>query len=73
MGGGFCFEGSPQFTGHLPAYNLLDAQINWKSQSGIPHLKWVLLICLIIYIMKHMESIIRKVIILCHFIRMEEK
>ncbi|MBK9729072.1 MAG: TonB-dependent receptor [Saprospiraceae bacterium] len=29
----FVFEGSPQFTGHLPAYNLLDAQINWKSQK----------------------------------------
>jgi iron complex outermembrane receptor protein len=25
---GFLFEGSPQFTGHVPTYDLLDAQIN---------------------------------------------
>ncbi len=28
---GFLFEGSPQFTGLVPTYNLLDAQINWKA------------------------------------------
>lgn len=27
---GFLFEGSPQFTGLIPSYALLDAQINWK-------------------------------------------
>jgi outer membrane receptor protein involved in Fe transport len=26
---GFVFEGSPQFTGFIPSYALLDAQINW--------------------------------------------
>lgn len=26
---GFLFEGSPQFTGFVPTYDLLDAQINW--------------------------------------------
>lgn len=26
---GFTFEGSPQFTGSIPTYDLLDAQINW--------------------------------------------
>ncbi|MEO5582555.1 MAG: TonB-dependent receptor, partial [Saprospiraceae bacterium] len=26
----FTFEGSPQFTGFIPSYDLLDAQINWK-------------------------------------------
>jgi iron complex outermembrane recepter protein len=26
----FIFEGSPQFTGIIPSYGLLDAQINWK-------------------------------------------
>ncbi|MDZ4709802.1 MAG: carboxypeptidase-like regulatory domain-containing protein [Saprospiraceae bacterium] len=26
----FQFEGSPQFTGFIPSYDLLDAQINWK-------------------------------------------
>jgi iron complex outermembrane recepter protein len=30
---GFIFEGSPQFTGYLPSYGILDAQINWKSQK----------------------------------------
>lgn len=28
---GFLFEGSPQFTGLIPSYDLLDAQINWRS------------------------------------------
>lgn len=28
---GFLFEGSPQFTGLVPSYGLLDAQINWKA------------------------------------------
>ena len=28
---GFVFEGSPQFTGVIPQYDLLDAQINWRS------------------------------------------
>lgn len=27
---GFIFEGSPQFTGEIPSYDLLDAQINWQ-------------------------------------------
>ncbi|MDX1476140.1 MAG: carboxypeptidase-like regulatory domain-containing protein [Saprospiraceae bacterium] len=26
---GFIFEGSPQFTGEIPTYDLLDAQVNW--------------------------------------------
>ena len=26
---GFVFEGSPQFTGIIPSYDLLDAQVNW--------------------------------------------
>jgi len=28
---GFIFEGSPQFTGFIPSYDLLDAQINWRA------------------------------------------
>lgn len=27
---GFIFEGSPQFTGEIPQYDLLDAQVNWR-------------------------------------------
>lgn len=27
---GFIFEGSPQFTGPIPSYDMLDAQINWN-------------------------------------------
>jgi iron complex outermembrane receptor protein len=30
---GFLFEGSPQFTGLVPTYDLLDAQINYKVPS----------------------------------------
>lgn len=30
---GFLFEGSPQFTGLVPSYDLLDAQINWKAMK----------------------------------------
>lgn len=30
---GFLFEGSPQFTGLIPTYDLLDAQINYKATS----------------------------------------
>lgn len=30
---GFLFEGSPQFTGYIPQYDLLDAQINWQVNS----------------------------------------
>ena len=30
---GFIFEGSPQFTGFVPTYDLLDAQVNWKLSS----------------------------------------
>jgi outer membrane receptor protein involved in Fe transport len=30
---GFTFEGSPQFTGSIPTYSLLDAQINWEVKS----------------------------------------
>lgn len=32
---GFLFEGSPQFTGLVPTYDLLDAQINWKSPFDV--------------------------------------
>ncbi|NOT37834.1 MAG: TonB-dependent receptor [Saprospiraceae bacterium] len=33
---GFVFEGSPQFTGFIPSYNLTDAQINWfMAKSNI--------------------------------------
>jgi len=27
---GFLFEGSPQFTGLIPTYDMLDAQVNWR-------------------------------------------
>jgi outer membrane cobalamin receptor len=27
---GFIFEGSPQFTGFIPTYSLVDAQVNWR-------------------------------------------
>lgn len=27
---GFQYEGSPQFTGYIPTYSLLDAQVNWN-------------------------------------------
>lgn len=30
---GFTFEGSPQFTGSIPSYSLLDAQISWEVQK----------------------------------------
>ena len=30
---GFLFEGSPQFTGNIPTYDLVDAQINYKSKK----------------------------------------
>jgi len=30
---GFIFEGSPQFTGNIPTYDLLDAQVNYKVPS----------------------------------------
>ncbi|MDA0728548.1 MAG: TonB-dependent receptor [Bacteroidetes bacterium] len=30
---GFVFEGSPQFTGFVPSYDLVDAQINYKFDS----------------------------------------
>ena len=30
---GFLFEGSPQFTGFIPTYTLVDAQINWRSSK----------------------------------------
>lgn len=30
---GFVFEGSPQFTGSIPTYSLLDAQISWDVQK----------------------------------------
>ena len=29
---GFLFEGSPQFTGLVPTYNLLDMQVNWRIE-----------------------------------------
>ncbi|NQW41323.1 MAG: TonB-dependent receptor, partial [Cryomorphaceae bacterium] len=28
---GFLFEGSPQFTGRIPSYSLVDAQVSWAS------------------------------------------
>jgi len=30
---GFLFEGSPQFTGLIPTYDLVDAQINFKAKK----------------------------------------
>ncbi len=30
---GFLFEGSPQFTGFIPTYDLLDAQLNWYVEK----------------------------------------
>jgi len=30
---GFIFEGSPQFTGAIPTYDLLDAQVNWTATN----------------------------------------
>ena len=30
---GFLFEGSPQFTGFIPSYDLLDAQVNWRAEK----------------------------------------
>jgi outer membrane receptor protein involved in Fe transport len=30
---GFLFEGSPQFTGTIPTYSMLDAQISWEVQK----------------------------------------
>jgi iron complex outermembrane receptor protein len=30
---GFLFEGSPQFTGFVPTYSLLDAQVNYRFRS----------------------------------------
>lgn len=33
---GFLFEGSPQFTGRIPSYSLVDAQASWAS----PDLHW---------------------------------
>lgn len=33
---GFVFEGSPQFTGFVPSYDLLDAQVNYKlDEQGL--------------------------------------
>ncbi len=30
---GFIFEGSPQFTGIIPSYSLMDAQVNWRAEK----------------------------------------
>ncbi len=30
---GFRFEGSPQFTGSIPTYSLLDAQVSWNARK----------------------------------------
>ena len=30
---GFLFEGSPQFTGEIPTYDLLDVQANWRIEK----------------------------------------
>ncbi len=35
---GFLFEGSPQFTGRIPSYSLVDAQVSWAS----PDQHWLL-------------------------------
>ncbi len=31
---GFLFEGSPQFTGRIPSYSLVDAQTTWTSEDA---------------------------------------
>jgi len=31
---GFVYEGSPQFTGEIPSYNVVDAQVNYKFFDG---------------------------------------
>ena len=36
---GFLFEGSPQFTGFIPTYDLLDAQVNWHIEKWKTTLK----------------------------------
>ncbi|MEO6190117.1 MAG: TonB-dependent receptor [Saprospiraceae bacterium] len=36
---GFVFEGSPQFTGIIPSYNMTDVQVNWKWESKDINLK----------------------------------
>lgn len=33
MDSGFRVQGSPQFTGAIPTYSLLDAQVNWNVKS----------------------------------------
>jgi uncharacterized protein YjaZ len=30
---GFDYEGSPQFTGYVPSYNMVDAQVNYHMQK----------------------------------------
>ena len=30
---GFRFEGSPQFSGEIPTYSMLDAQVNWEEKK----------------------------------------
>ena len=36
---GFIFEGSPQFTGNIPSYGLMDAQVNFTSTRAHLNLK----------------------------------
>ena len=37
---GFDFEGSPQFTGYVPTYDLVDAQVTYKILKFTPHLNF---------------------------------
>ena len=39
---GFDYEGSPQFTGYVPSYNMVDAQVNYRVKKSIPHSSWKL-------------------------------
>ena len=36
---GFLFEGSPQFTGRIPSYSLVDAQISWAKPDQVWQVK----------------------------------
>ena len=36
---GFLFEGSPQFTGMIPTYDLVDAQVNLKVPGVLSNIK----------------------------------
>ncbi|MFM6999317.1 MAG: TonB-dependent receptor domain-containing protein [Bacteroidota bacterium] len=36
---GFLFEGSPQFTGRIPSYSLVDAQVSWAKPDQVWQVK----------------------------------